>query len=324
VKTCQSCGAPQPENVQFVQPAEQKMVTDESAVKAAQAGADIHCGFCGTRNPATATVCSQCGGDLKEGKARQAGRVLEPAQALPKTVVCKNCGTENPGANTTCLKCGVPLPRVITEKPAPVMAAQSPAVVKPKKTNWLLLGGIGAALLLCCIAAVFLFAFPSSSVQATVTDVKWQTYVPVEEQQEVSYTDREGSPPSDAYDVSCHTETQQICEQKTIDQGNGYAQVVEECHDESKDYCSYSVTEWQTVQTYTLDGNDLYPVYSSPDISGSQRLGSSSEDLTVYFDTDKGPKTYDPGSVEEFQKYEVGSTWTLKLNALGGVVSVSQ
>ncbi len=41
--------------------------------KIASAGADIHCGFCGTRNPATATICSQCGADLKEGKARQAG-----------------------------------------------------------------------------------------------------------------------------------------------------------------------------------------------------------------------------------------------------------
>jgi hypothetical protein len=40
------------------------MVTDEKAVQAAQAGADIHCAFCGTRNPATAKVCSQCGADL--------------------------------------------------------------------------------------------------------------------------------------------------------------------------------------------------------------------------------------------------------------------
>ncbi len=36
VKTCQNCGAPQPDNVQFEQPAEQKFVTDEKAVKAAQ------------------------------------------------------------------------------------------------------------------------------------------------------------------------------------------------------------------------------------------------------------------------------------------------
>ena len=36
VKTCENCGAPQPENVQFELPSEQKLVTDEAAIKAAQ------------------------------------------------------------------------------------------------------------------------------------------------------------------------------------------------------------------------------------------------------------------------------------------------
>jgi membrane protease subunit (stomatin/prohibitin family) len=323
VKTCQDCGAPQPDNVQFEQPVEQKIVTDESAIKAAQAGADIHCGFCGTRNPATAKVCSQCGGDLTEGKARQAGRVMEPAKAGPKTVNCTNCGTENPGTNTICLKCGAPLPRAVTEQPAPVQAATSLATA-PKKTNWLVLGGIGAALVTCCIAALFLFVFPASTVRATVTDVQWETSVPVQEQQEVRYTDEQGSAPSAAYDVSCRTETEQICEQKTIDRGNGYSEVVEECHDEYTDYCSYTMMEWKTVQTYTLDGSDLFPVYPSPDLSSGQRLGSASEDLIVYFDTENGPKTYSPDSVSEFQQFAVGTVWTMKLNGVGAILSVDR
>src|SRR5512143_73919 len=105
VKTCQNCGAPQPENVQFEQPAEQKFVTDDASVKAAQAGADIHCGFCGTRNPATATVCSQCGGDLVEGKRRESGGELQAAAQVAK-VICTNCGTENPASHTNCSNCG--------------------------------------------------------------------------------------------------------------------------------------------------------------------------------------------------------------------------
>jgi hypothetical protein len=167
-----------------------------------------------------------------------------------------------------------------------------------------------------------LFVFPASTLQATVTNVQWQTSVPVEEQREVHYSNEQGSPPSGAYDVSCHTETHQVCEQKTIDKGNGYAEVVEECHDQNTDYCSYDVKEWQTIQTYTLDGNDLFPVYADPNISVGQRQGTQSEDLTVFFDTEKGEIKYSPGSITEFQKYEIGSTWTLKLNALGGVVSV--
>jgi hypothetical protein len=53
-KTCVNCGAPQPENVQFEAPAEKKFVSEEKASELRARGADIHCGFCGTRNPSTA------------------------------------------------------------------------------------------------------------------------------------------------------------------------------------------------------------------------------------------------------------------------------
>jgi len=328
VETCENCGAPQPENVQFELPAEQKIVSDEKEIQAAQAGADIHCAFCGTRNPATAKICSQCGADLTEGQARQTGRELEPAKAQPGTVTCTNCSTLNPGTNTMCAKCGAPLPRAAAEPTVsgvggPAKPAHPPAS-GGKKTNWLLLGGIGAALIICCVAVLALFVFPSSSVQGTVASVQWQTSVPLQEQREVHYSNEEGNPRAGAYDVSCRTDTRQVCEQKTIDRGNGYAEVVEECHDESTQYCSYDVMEWQTIQTYTLDGNDVFPVYADPNVSAGQRRGSESEELTVYFNTNQGQITYSPASVTEFRQYAVGSTWTLKLNALGGVLGVER
>jgi ribosomal protein L40E len=324
-KTCENCGAPQPQNVKFQRAVDEKVVAEEKAVQAARAGADIHCGFCGTRNPATATACSQCGGDLKEGKARQAGQALEAAPAPPKSLVCRNCGTENPGSGRTCSKCGSPLPRPEAPHPAPAATASPPAAAaQKKKTNWLLLGGVGAALALCCAAFVFLFAVPSRSVQGTVTEVQWQTSVPVQEVQAVSYSNESGSPPSGAYDVSCRTESREVCEEKTVDLGNGYAEVVEECHDESDEYCDYTVDEWKTIQTYDLSGNDLNPVYESPSISGDQRLGDASENFTVHFSTAEGQETYSPGSVSEFQQFRIGSTWTLKLNAMGGVLDVER
>lgn len=321
-KTCENCGAPQPENVQFQRATEEKLVTDEKSVEAAKAGADIHCGFCGTRNPASAMTCSQCGGDIKEGKARQAGQILQAGPVIPKTITCKNCGTENPGSERTCSKCGSPLPRVVVPH---AEAVASPALAaQKKKPTWLLLGGIGSFLVLCCAAILMLFVFPSRSVQGTVTNVEWQTSVPVQEVRAVDYNNERGSPPSDAYNVSCHTESQEVCEEKMVDQGNGYAEKVEECHTESEDFCSYTVDEWTTVQTYDLSGNDLNPVYENPSISSDQRAGDASEQLTVYFNTDDGQETYSPGSVSEFQQFQIGSTWTLKLNAVGGVVSVEQ
>ena len=326
IKTCELCGAPQPENVQFQRAADEKIVTDEKLVQAAIAGADIHCGFCGTRNPANAVTCSQCGGDLKEGKARQAGQVLQAAPTPLKVVTCTNCGAENPGTEHVCAKCGSPLPRATAPQPEPVQAKAAAAQIgaDKKKPNWLLFGGIGAFLLTCCIAILFLFVFPTKSVQGTVTDVHWLTSVPVQELQAVNYSNERGSPPSDAYNLSCHTESQEVCEDKTIDKGNGFAEVVKECHTESDEYCSYTVDEWKTFQTYTLEAHDLFPVYENPHVPSNQRLGSASEDLTVYFSTSDGQETYSPDSLNEFQQYQIGSVWMLKMNAMGGVVSVEK
>jgi membrane protease subunit (stomatin/prohibitin family) len=323
-KTCVNCGAPQPDNVQFEAPAEKKLVSEEKAEELKKRGADIHCGFCGTRNPSTAVTCSQCGADLKEGVARQAGREIDMSAGKLEDVTCSNCGTVNPGTNINCLKCGAPLARPTSAMPASTLVADAAAKGAQKKTNWLLLGGIGAALALCCVAILVLFVFPSQSVQATVADVYWQTSVPVQEIRAVDYNDERGSPPSGAYNVSCRDESQEMCEEKTIDRGDGSAEIVEECHTETEQYCDYTVDEWTTVQTYTLDGHDLDPFYEQPSLSSDQRLGNESADYTVSFDTEKGEITYNPGDLSEFQQFQIGSTWTLKLNALGGVVSVER
>jgi hypothetical protein len=324
-KTCENCGAPQPENVKFQRAADEKLVTDQNVVAAAKAGADIHCGFCGTRNPATAKVCSQCGGDLAEGRKRQAGGLMQAAPTPPKAVSCTNCGFENPGTARTCKQCGAPLPTAASAKPLAAQAGASSAMrAQPKKTNWLLFGGIGAFLLVCCIAVAALFLVPSKSVQGTVERVYWETSVPLQEVRAVDYSNEAGSPPSDAYNVSCHTESQQVCEETTVDQGNGFAELVTECHEESTDYCSYTVDEWTTIQTYDLSGYDLYPQYEQPSVFSSQRLGNPTEQFSVTFSTADGEKTYSPGSVDEFQQFQIGSTWTIKLSAVNLIISVER
>jgi len=328
VKTCENCGAPQPDDVQFEAPSKKKFVSDEKAGELRKRGADIHCGFCGTRNPSTSETCSQCGGDLSEGTARQAGREIDMSVAEVKDVTCANCGAVNPGTNSNCTNCGAPLPRAAQpSKPKPAAAAKalSSAFGKEgKKPNWKILGGIGAALLLCCAAIGFIFLARTSSVQATVSDVYWQTSVPVQEIQPVDYNNERGSPPSDSYNVSCHEESQEICEEKTIDRGDGFAEVVKDCHTEREQYCDYTVDEWTTIQTYTLDGHDTFPVYEQPSISSEQRLGDQSEELKVTFDSEKGEKNYSPDDVKEFQGFQIGSTWTLGLNTFGSVVSVER
>jgi hypothetical protein len=249
---------------------------------------------------------------------------MQAPAAQPKTVKCDNCGTENSSSNSVCSNCGSPLPKVVIPAIAPQTAAgmRVGKLTAPKKTNWLMIGGIVAAIALCCVVIGALL-LPSKSVQATVVDVHWQTSVPLQEIRPVDYSNEPGSPPSDAYNLSCRDESRDVCEQRTIDKGNGYSEVVEECHTETQQYCSYTVDEWTTIQTYTLDGNDLQPNYEDPSVSSGQRLGQESEELTVTFSTENGEQeTYSPSTISEFQQFTLGSTWTLKMNALGGVVGV--
>jgi len=322
-KTCVNCGAAQPEKVQFYAPAEAKLIQDENAKKLANVGPDIHCGFCGTRNPGNATACSQCGGDLKEGRARQTGKEMQ-REAPVAQVKCTNCGTDNPSTRTMCVQCGAPLPRAGQAQVAqakPGTAAPGAGSAKKRAVPWLAIGGVVACLVIICIAAIALLA-PSKSVSATVDSVYWQTSVPVQEVQAVRYNDEAGSPPSDAYDVSCQTDTRQVCVDKTIDRGNGYAEVVTECHDETQESCSYTVDEWTTIETYTLDGSDLSPIYAEPSITVDQRIGNQTVTFTVYFFGDGETYEYHPEDLFEFQQFSIGSSWTLRLNALGVVVSV--
>jgi ribosomal protein L40E len=320
-ESCTNCGAPQPENVQFERAVEEKLVTDADALAAAQAGADYICPYCGTRNSGTATACVQCGGDLVEAKRRAAGAELQ-ANTGPKEITCTNCGTANPATRSNCSKCGAPLPRTET---AAQMTAASRASAAPRKklSRWWLWAGLAAALLLCA-GFVGLFALPTAAVEATVTNVHWETSVPVQEMQAVHYSNESGSPPSGAYDVSCHEESHDVCQDRVVDQGNGYGEVVQDCDNVTEQYCSYTVDEWETIQTYSLEGSDYWPVYAQPSISSGQRLGDENVDLVVVFDTENGQKRYSPSGVDEFAQYTVGSGWMLQLNAVGGILDVER
>lgn len=204
--------------------------------------------------------------------------------------------------------------------PKPAMPAVKPAA--KKKISPTLIGAVLGFLAICCVGIYFVFGRTASTVEGTVTSVHWQTNVPLQEVQAVDHSNERGSPPSDAYNVSCHDESQEICEKKTIDKGNGFSEVVEECHTETEQYCSYTVDEWKTIQTYTLEGDDLRPIYESPNVSSDQRIGDQTAEFTVNFSTDDGNKVYSPETISTFQQFSVGSTWTLELNLLGGVVGV--
>ena len=324
--SCQSCGAPQPDDVEFVAPSERSFVKDEKKLEHAKAGADIYCPFCETRNPGTAEVCSQCGADLVEGERRKSGDEVKQREAVA-AIHCQNCEAENVSTDTNCLQCGAPLAGASLKSASVAAPAKhipkAPIQDKKPKRPWII--GVILFLILCCVGGlVFFLVAPSESVTGTVRDVRWETSVQVQEEREVSHTNERGNPPSDAYDVDCHTESEEVCTEKTIDQGNGFAEVVQDCHTESEQYCSYTTLEWQTVETLTHDGNDYSPYYAEPSLSGEQRIGNEDVDFRVDFSSEKGELTYSPSDLSEYQQFQLGSQWTLSLNRLGGIVSVAR
>src|SRR6185369_9906953 len=142
-KTCKNCGAPQPENVQFHAPTgQQELLKDEKKIAQAQKGADFHCPYCGTRNPADATTCSQCGGDLTGAAQRVSGMVV--------------------GAT----------PNQAQGNVAPVSAPPQAVKAPSKFRIWMLLPVV-ALLIGCCVVAGYL-VFHTEAVSAKVQNVSWQ------------------------------------------------------------------------------------------------------------------------------------------------------
>lgn len=325
---CVSCGASQPEDVQFVQSAQEEFITDEAEIAAAKKGADIHCGFCGTRNPADATTCSQCLGDLAEGAKRQSGRVLgdHRDEAAPD-VACPSCGTMNSASNTRCENCNAVLPKS-EQTPPPETAV--PGKGFPK---WVM-AIIVVFVLLCCGIFSMLW-FRTSDVSGQVTDASWEYSIGVEEMGPVQHSDWDDQVPSAAENLSCSQEvrsvqdnpapnSKEVCGQPyTVDTGSGAGEVVQDCeYHVYDDMCTYTVLEWLEVDRVYERGNNYSPNWPALNLRSGQREGSRDEDYTIIFRTDGKNYDYSPGQMAEYIIYKPGSEWILKVNTFDVLVDV--
>lgn len=297
-KTCKNCGSPQPENVQFHAPQQQDLLTDEKKVGEAAKGANIHCPYCNTRNPADATTCSQCGGDLTGGTQRVTGKVVGATDAT---------------------------------QAKPALAAQ-PAKAASFFRWWMLIP-MGCLLMICCVIGGYLL-FYRESVTGTVQNVNWQRVIPIQEIRDVTRSDWKDEIPSGADIGSCDLKyrgsqdspaaySTEVCSTELVDQGNGAAQVVENCsYEVYDDYCKYTAQEWQEVDQAVAQGNDTNPAWPNVQLAGGQREGERKEIYKIVFDTSKGIKEYTTDNESLFRQLQPGSTWTLEINPLGMIVNV--
>jgi rubrerythrin len=130
-KVCSNCGSPIGEDDKFELPDQQQLITDKEKIEEAKAGPAIHCPYCEALNPAGTKLCVQCGGDIQEGLARQAGEVLGAYQtaAVPDKP-CPFCNQPVKANAQRCLHCGGSL---VTQTVKP--AASKPAAPKKPSTG---------------------------------------------------------------------------------------------------------------------------------------------------------------------------------------------
>ena len=336
-KICNSCGAAQPEDVEFEQADRQVLITDEESKMKAEAGADIHCPYCGTRNPAGTKICSQCGGDLVEGKKRESGRVIGAYQTGPVTQVnCPHCGAKNPDTAKECAQCGGSMH--IEEEPVPEAAA-APDSQKRRSSPWVLILGILALVIVC--GAIAWFAILSTRTEAVtgrVQRVGWERTIPIEAIVPVSYSAWIDQVPDEAQLGTCRQDiryvqdvpapnSEEVCGTPyTVDEGSGYAEVVQDCqYYVYDDYCDYSVQEWRQVDLAKASGSDTTPDWPDPFLEAGQRLGSSQDETyVIYFSTSDGNYTYTTSDFTLFQSAQPGTEWDLNINSFGSLISIER
>ncbi len=324
-RTCIQCGAAHPDSADFVQAAEEKILTDPAAIAAATAGPDIHCAYCGTRNPAGAKVCKQCGGDLGEGAARSKGKVLGAHRSEPApTVTCPSCGAESPAGALKCRQCGAPLAPVPATEPTPAASAH-------RRPIWPFLVA-GAAIILI---AILVLGGRTKELVGEVSAVYWQRSIAVEALMPVTKETWRTDVPAGVPIGSCvsrlhHTQDEpeagarEVCGTAyTEDQGSGYGEVVQDCRYEVyADWCKYEAEEWQRVDLIVAEGADLAPRWPALSLTTDQREGSRSEVMKVTFDTDGNVYDYSVRDANSFQEFAPGSRWLLTVNGFGSITDV--
>lgn len=330
-RICSSCGSPQPKDVAFQQPEHQQLIADEAKVAEAKAGADIHCGFCGARNPAGAVICSQCGGDLKEGMRRGAGQVMGAfKEGAPVQVKCPHCGTMNPETAQTCAKCGGSM-AIAKAHPGP-----APAATKFPKSPWVIIIAIIALLAVCGVFALMMnYATQTKGISGTVQSASWEHSVIIQQIGPVQHADWQEDLPSGAALVGCEERERDIVDEPvpnatevcgtpyTLDTGTGKGQVVQDCeYHVYAPYCEYTLEEWKDVDKVVLQGVVLPPEWPSPNLESGQRLGESRDVYEIIFSADGKTYPYTTSDPDLYAACTTGSRWMLNINNFGNVVSI--
>lgn len=247
---------------------------------------------------------------------------------------CPRCGTLNPNLALRCSNCGAPLD-VETVKPTGP-AAPGRATPLPK---WLIVVAVLAAVALCIFFVSYLQrGKQTSQMRGVVQSVQWERAIPIEALVNVEHQAWRDEIPGGVALGTCQDQvryesaepkpnSEEICGTPyTVDSGSGYAEVVQDCvYRVYDDYCSYTASEWQVVDTLRLSGADLNPRWPSVSLADGQRQSEQwQESYTVLFEIDGKQYSYPVSSLDAFDDFQPGSEWNLTVNGFGNLVGVGK
>jgi ribosomal protein L40E len=319
--------------VVFETPGQAKLIQDEDKIAQAKAGPDIHCAFCGARNPAGAKTCHQCGADLTEGKARAAGQVVGAFDTnAPQEVKCASCGMVNAADARQCSRCGAPLGK---PQPAalPAVAAPAPASTAGNM-GWIWIAVI--AIVVIGLGAFIFMGFRTSDTIASVSEAHWERSIDVIAPVPIRSSAWRDQLPAGAGNVSCRPEfrytsgepvpgAREVCGTPyTIDTGTGMGRVVQDCeYQVYDDMCSYTTLQLAVVSTLVEEGAGFSPRWPVGNLAANQQLGDRRERYVCEFSADGSTYSYAVRSLDEYEQCQAGSRWQLEVNSFGDVVSAT-
>ncbi len=326
---CKQCGSPMPADTKFELGAEDKVVTDKDKIAAAQAGPDIYCAYCGTRNASTAKACRQCGAALAEGKARELGGVVGAyADGPAPPLICPSCGSENPAAALKCARCGAVLGRPAVAAPTPPPAASKGRV---PIVAFVLIG-------LAVLVGLFLLIRAGTSQSDTigqVADYGWRRTIAVEVLAPVERQAWRDQLPSGVELIGCQQQVYQVVDQPVagarevcgtayvVDTGTGYGKKQQDCRYEVlADYCRYRTMAWMGAAPIVLEGSDFSPRWPTARLASNQRTSGQSEEYFIVFRANDREYRYTTRSTEEYQRLAQGGPWKLTVNGFGQITNI--
>lgn len=337
-KVCLNCGNPQPDDVKFETPVQATVVAREDAAAAAMAaqvaaGPDVHCPYCGARNPATAKVCVQCSAALDGAQKRQAGENLGALQSGPVAdVTCHVCGAKNAATGTVCTRCGSPLRRRQEKQQA---GAPAP-LPKPERGGVAILWIVGGAVLLVAVVMlIWWLGFRSEQVRAVAREAHWARTIAVDALLPVQRQAWADELPGDVQPQRCeevlrYTSAEvvaggvEVCgEPYTVDTGTGVGEVYQDCEYQVYDQmCTYEALAWMPFDTVVSEGLGFAPQWPVVGLSPERRIASRSERYQCVVEAGGQAYTFDL-SPEEYGMCSSGAEWALEVNKLGSVLNAS-